>query len=393
MRFYDAFSGIGGFHEGIRQAHPDWQCAGACEIDKRVSSVYKRHFKEVNLDEDIRKVEELPKHTDIVCGGFPCQDISTAGKRKGLGGARSGLFYEILRLASISSPKHIFLENVEGLLSSGEGWDFARILIALEEIGYAPQWAVLNTIDLLPQNRARTFIVATLGKERPPPIFPIGEADAKSDESGDENACEQTAYSLKARSYANWDGNYVLGHSRDRTGKEINYHAKRVFGTLKGQTGNQQDYLMLHDGNTKGYSIAEEGDGINLAFAADKKKGRGRVLKGKSPALQVQGAMGVVVRTRYDSENAHEDVPQADRIYGVNGLVPPLNLQWQPKIILPGQLKIRRLMPIECERLQGFPDGWTKYYENGDLVSDSQRYRMLGNAVTVPVIRAIAERF
>lgn len=393
MKFYDAFSGIGGFHEGIKQAHPDWECTGACEINTHSKRVYNRHFKEVTIDGDIRKVDRLPNGTDILCGGFPCQSFSIAGKRGGFDDTRGTLFFELARLAKASRPRLLFLENVKGLLNHDEGKTFRTILQALDELGYLVEWEVLNSKNFgVPQNRERVFIIGHLGGERGCEIFPLGECGGEIDCEELSETNKQTTRYLMSRDYANWNGNFLLS-----------------------------------DGNKKGYSVATEGDGINLAFAANRKNGRGRVLKGRSPALQTQGAIGTVVASPKilhqsmsgqitesecagtlrsgASSNYQTVVPvltpdrmekrQNGRRFKTDGEpMFTLNTQDQHGVALHAGagLKIRRLTPTECERLQGFPDGWTKYYSDGTEVSDSQRYKMLGNAVTVPVIKAIAER-
>jgi DNA (cytosine-5)-methyltransferase 1 len=429
MRFYDGFCGVGGFHLGIKQAHPDWECVGACEIDKYARKVYKHHFPEVHIDEDIRKLEKLPDGTDLFCGGFPCQSFSIAGKRGGFNDTRGTLFFEIARLAKASKPKLLFLENVKGLLNHDEGKTFATILRTLDELGYDAQWEVLNSKNFgVPQNRERVFIIANLGTQRPPPVFPIGEDSAEADE------LQRHANSLTSRyEQAQATGTYireqfpqeeasVIGYTRDGTGKEISYHEKQIAGTLKGATGNQREYIKLQDGNKAGYSTAYIGDGINLAFGANRKKGRGRVLKGRAPALQTGGAVGTVVPVKGDlltrnnpqrqGEIGSQSVHDALRSAVTHGVAIPvltpdrhekrqngrrfktdgepmftLNTQDKHGVCL-DNLKIRRLTPTECHRLQGFSDDWCKVEGN----SETQQYKQLGNAVTVPVIKAIAER-
>ena len=400
MKFYDAFSGIGGFHEGIRQARPDWTCSGACEIDRHAASVYKKHFNEVNIDGDIRKVDRLPEGTDILCGGFPCQSFSIAGKRGGFDDTRGTLFFELARLAKTSRPRLLFLENVKGLLNHDEGKTFHTILQALEELGYLVEWEVLNSTNFgVPQNRERVFIVGHLGGERGCEIFPLGEGDGVPDEE------QREAQSFDALTASDYKG---------------------VSKQRRNCVAIPSEGIDLQDGNKQGYSTAQIGDGVNLAFANNRKNGRGRVLKGRSPALQTQGAIGTIVPVKGDlmtrknprgqGEIGSQGVMYALRSAVTHGVAIPvltpdrhekrqngrrfktdgepmftLNTQDKHGVCLDG-LKIRRLTPTECERLQGFPDGWTKYYADGKQVSDSQRYKMLGNAVSVPVIRAIAER-
>lgn len=276
MQFYDAFCGIGGFHLGLTQADPGNICVGACEIDKFAREIYSEHFPEVRIDEDIRNVAELPEKTDLLCGGFPCQDVSIAGRRKGLRGEKTSLFYELVRLAKKSKPRYLFFENVAGLLTSNRGKDFAEILLALESVGYAVEWAVIDTADVLPQHRRRVYLVGHLDspKERFSPVFPIRRLPAPPAPIQIPKVGTITA--------GYWQGR--------RLGSFITYGA------------------VHHNKNT--------------------------------------GAQHTAVETK----------------------------------------EVRFLTPMECERLQGFPDDWTAG------VSDSQRYRQLGNAVSVPVVRAIGQR-
>ena len=182
MRFYDAFAGVGGFHLGITRAHPGWECVGACEWDKHCQAVYSRRFPGVGIDGDIRQLDRLPEGTEMLCGGFPCQPFSIAGKRKGLNEERGTLFGELARLAERSKPRLLFLENVKGLLSAQGGYAFAYILSRLDELGYFVEWQVLNSKNFgVPQNRERVFIIGHLGGEPASKVFPLGEGGKVAD--------------------------------------------------------------------------------------------------------------------------------------------------------------------------------------------------------------------
>lgn len=194
MTFIDFFAGIGGFRHGLEMA--GHKCVGYCEWDKYASMSYRamhtitdkqrEYLKTLDLKErqnEIQKEEYLNGEwfsndirnatggtipgADIYCAGFPCQDISIAGKQLGFDGNRSSLFFQVVRIVKELSengrekPKILFFENVKNLLSISNGWDFARILFALDEIGYNAKWRVVNTKDfIVPQNRERVFIVA-----------------------------------------------------------------------------------------------------------------------------------------------------------------------------------------------------------------------------------------
>lgn len=180
MKFLDLFAGIGGFRLGMESA--GHECVGFCEIDKFARASYKAiHNTEGEVElHDITEVtdEEWRKFrgtVDIICGGFPCQAFSIAGKRKGfLDETRGTLFFEIARAAKEIKPPLLFLENVKGLLSHDKGRTFRTILSTLDELGYDAEWQLLNSKDFgVPQNRERVFIIGHLRGERTRAIFPI----------------------------------------------------------------------------------------------------------------------------------------------------------------------------------------------------------------------------
>ncbi len=265
LRFADLFAGIGGFRLAFERA--GGECVYANERDKWACEVYRGHFGAGELEEcDIRDVEGLPG-VDLVTGGWPCQDLSVAGKREGLSGARSGLFWEMMRLVRGAKPQWVVFENVPGLLSSQRGRDFGEVLGALDECGYDACWRVLDARHFgVPQRRRRVFIV----------------------------------------------------------------------GGLRGRGGDPAEVLFEPEG-CEGDFTPGEGGGEDIACAIGSRVG--------------------------------QHPPQAATF-----------------IIDQDPMAVRRLLPVECERLQGFPDGWT------EGVSDTQRYKALGNAVCVPVVEWIARR-
>ena len=189
MTFLDFFAGIGGFRKGFELC--GMSCVGHCEIDKYADRSY-RAIHDVKEDEwyaaDITKVApaDLPR-ADLWAGGFPCQDISVAGRQRGLDGARSGLFFTLAQLVKGQSPENrptwIVLENVKNLLSIHGGWDFATVLDTLASLGYHIEYGLLNTKYFgPPQNRERVFIVACRhpGAGRGPKIFPVPAGSGKA---------------------------------------------------------------------------------------------------------------------------------------------------------------------------------------------------------------------
>jgi DNA (cytosine-5)-methyltransferase 1 len=162
IKFFSMFAGIGGFEKGF----PDnWNCVGYSEIDKYAMSVYRYHYPNHKNYGNAKHIipGELPDF-DILCGGFPCQDYSVAGKGAGLEGARGTLFYEIARICKAKKPRCILLENVGGLLNKTHRQAFITILTILSDIGYRVEWELLNSkYFAIPQNRERVFILCTRG--------------------------------------------------------------------------------------------------------------------------------------------------------------------------------------------------------------------------------------
>lgn len=212
MKFIDFFAGIGGFRRGMELA--GHECVGFCEFDKFAAASYismhllteeqrktledipiKKRQKEILKEEyrngewyanDIRRVYagDIPK-ADCWCFGFPCQDISVAGKQAGFQGNRSNLFFRVMylvgQLKEEDKPTYLFIENVKNLLSVNGGWDFARLLIEMDRAGYDAEWQVLNSKDFgVPQNRERCFIIGHLRGRSTTKIFPIEGTDGKN---------------------------------------------------------------------------------------------------------------------------------------------------------------------------------------------------------------------
>lgn len=175
MKFIDLFSGIGGFHSGLTKA--GMECVGWCEQDKYAQQSYRALYPTDKLWflPDVRALNgsEMP-YADLWAFGFPCQDVSIAGLKNGMGNTRSGLFNEVMRLLDETKykPKWLLIENVKNLLSIDNGWGFYRILSKMDKAGYSVAWRVYNTKDFgLPQNRERVFIIGYLGNECPSEVL------------------------------------------------------------------------------------------------------------------------------------------------------------------------------------------------------------------------------
>lgn len=326
-------------------------CIGYSEIDKYASSVYQRYFNHKEYG-DITKIDEktLPDF-DLLVGGFPCQAFSIAGKRRGFEDTRGTMFFELARIIKEKRPSYLFFENVKGLLSHDGGATFITILTTLDELGYDCQWQVLNSKNHgVPQNRERVFIIGHLRGAPRPEVFPFGESCEVNNGKDAQGNGDSVAYCLQAGNdkhrgtYINQLNNPT--HSNDRV-----YRTDGLSPTLNTmQGGNRQPFVKVPEATKQGYAVATEGDSINLSVPNSKTR-RGRV----------------------------SDVAQT------------IDTGMQQHTLTP-DCKIRRLTPLECERLQGFPDGWTE--TGADMeISNTQRYKMCGNAVTVNVIADIMERF
>ena len=169
------FAGIGGFDLAMQRQGV--KVVASVEIDKRCNQVLAQHFPDVKQFTDVTEVkgEDLinagfTPSTGIITGGFPCQDLSVAGKRAGLVGERSGLFWEIARLVEETQTEYFIIENVPGLLSSNNGKDFGVVIGTMADIGYSLSWRVLDAQYFgVPQRRKRIFIVGRRGTDSTSP--------------------------------------------------------------------------------------------------------------------------------------------------------------------------------------------------------------------------------
>ena len=363
VKVLDLFSGIGGFSLGFHDALDAWEMGkpswtGFSDIDKFANEQYKKRFPDAEQLGDVKSIRygSIPNDITILFGGFPCQAFSMAGRRKGFMDTRGTLFFEIARILrdfiDNKNPIPCFLlENVKGLLSHDNGRTFATIHRVLTDLDYTVECQVVNTKWFLPQNRERIFIFGRyLGNPSGRKVFPIGESGKESNNRNTEvaNCLQHPGHSggnyrgmtmvkvgnlYKVKSVAQRTRNYKGEDSK------IEERDDDVSNALNSQP---KDYMVkIPEATKQGYAIAEDGDSINLSVP-DSKTRRGRIGKGVAQTLDTGMQQYTIAKSR-----------------------------------------IRRLTPVECERLQGFPYGWTEGQ------SDTQRYKQLGNAVSVPVIEAI----
>ncbi|EAW7167989.1 DNA (cytosine-5-)-methyltransferase [Listeria monocytogenes] len=399
--FVDLFAGVGGFRLGMEAA--GHKCVGFVEIDKYARTSYTAiHQTEGEFEgHDITSISDdvirSIGRVDIIAGGFPCQAFSIAGKRRGFEDTRGTLFFEIMRWATVLKPETLFLENVPGLLSHDEGITFETILRKMDEAGYDAEWDCLNACHFgVPQSRERIFLVGHSRKGCRRKVFPIERCNEqanlerikkinriydrsqvlfpKSEEAfsfAQKTTCipvlspEREGKRQNGRRFKTQGEPAFTITAQDRhgiivsgelegTGREQSnrvYSEKGLAPTLTTMQGGGQEpkVLLVREATKKGYAEAAKYDGINLSMPESETR-RGRVAKQMTSTLDTGCQQGVVVE----------------------------------------EIRIRKLTPRECWRLQGFPD-WA-FDAAAKVNSNSQLYKQAGNSVAVPVIVAIAER-
>jgi DNA (cytosine-5)-methyltransferase 1 len=405
MKMLDLFSGIGGFHEGFKRAGYQFDWVGFSEIDKYASAVYKYNYKESEELGDIKLIRpgrDLPDNIDILCGGFPCQAFSVAGKRLGFNDTRGTLFFEIARILTYFCEKQrpikcLVLENVKGLLSHDDGRTFATIYRVLDNLGYTIEFQLLNTRWWKPQNRERIYIVGYIGNSSGPQVFPIGENGEVSDYTSRKNhrkaARKQNGYSRTISSRIHKMGcedTYII----DKKGNKKNnqdYAATLTGGSHIGGNHSDMDLIKVPEATKKGYAEAEEGDSINLSVPNSKTR-RGRVGKGEAQTLDT-GMQQYTIQAKSVAHRTRTYAGQPAKIEERDDNVSNALNSAMKDSMVKIDTNIRRLTPVECNRLQGFSDDHNKYgVMDGKVVemSDTQRYKQAGNAVTVDVVQAVA---
>jgi DNA (cytosine-5)-methyltransferase 1 len=401
--FAEMFAGIGGFRLGLERA--GWQCVWANEWDKYAAQTYRKNFGEKELIEgDIRDIDtdKIP-NVDLLCGGFPCQSFSIAGKRKGTEEARGTLFAQIVRVASAKRPKILLLENVKGLLSSDDGRDFAKIIRVLGNLGYLLEWQVLNSKYFgVPQNRERVFIVGHLREGSGQQIFPVRSDGKTSDELQGLVSCTITGRTASSQS----NGDYVVEMQRETQGLiQINndnnsqvdriYSTEGISPTVPTVSGGRHIPKIVQAMRFVRTDKAKEIRRQNQKNGKDDtpfgKGFRELVPSEEDVSGCVTGALNRDSLVGEYLEIAHCLNTEDSRKFKLSP-----NSQQKANLVIVAQAlqtdnpqssrNIRRLTPTECERLQGFPDGFT------EGISDTQRYKCLGNAVTVNVIEFLGKQ-
>lgn len=326
MKVGSLFTGIGGFDLGFERA--GFELAWSAEIDKAASGVLAKHWPGVWNYGDVKAVMDGVPAVDVICGGFPCQDLSVAGHRAGLAGERSGLWFEFHRVLRELRPRYCVIENVPGLLSSNGGADFAVILRGLVELGYRVSWRALDAQYFgLAQRRKRVFIVGSLGDGR--------SAEVLFEREG-------------VRGHPPSRGEAGQGTSRDLAPSL----AASGRGTARAGESRGQDPLIISGrGREDGLSDEIE-EGLSPALrAGNGGSSRAQIVFDPNAASGLAENQRGELRTSAISAQLTSGGGKPGQGYGA---------VYMPHVALTQAVSggVRRLTPTECLRLQGFPDSW-----------------------------------
>lgn len=422
MRFIDFFAGIGGFRKGMELA--GHKCVGFCEFDKFATASYismhlltqkqreslekvplKKRQKEILKEEyrngewyanDIRRVyaRDIPR-ADCWCFGFPCQDISVAGKQIGFQGNRSSLFFRVMyligQLEEENKPTYLFVENVKNLLSVNGGWDFARLLVEMDREGYDAEWQVLNSKDFgVPQNRERCFIIGHLRGRSTAKVFPVEGTDG---ENSVQIVGHKDGYRRNTHFFAPEGATEALdtGQGGERGHHvtspcfiDLCYEGSQMTEQARCLKARYYKGMANHAGQDSGIAIP-----VLTPDRAEKRQNGRRFKDDGEPMFTLTGQdrHGIAIEVKEATANTLDtSCNQGIFVQVSDELI--VYAVWYEK--LQCYIAIRKLTPKECFRLQGWADD---YFEKAAFVnSDSQLYKQAGNGVTVNVICEIAKK-
>ena len=438
------FAGIGGFDLGFEREGFD--VAWSVEWDRNAQAVLRQRFPNAKVFGDIREVDpDLLERVDVICGGFPCQDLSVAGKRAGLSGERSGLFHDAMRLVRKLKPKILVLENVPGLLSSNNGLDFATVLREVGEGWNCAEvaWRVLDSQYFgVPQRRRRVFIVGSSRIGCAEQVLAFSEG-GDGDHPKKRATREETSSDTEERARNCgiwWDGGDVSASITTRSHLQSmpdkgNLQAvieQRVVGTLFSRDYKGVGSQYVEEGKV----VVDSRHPIAIPFRKSK-----RARSDSDDETLISASQANTLKQFDTSERDTHAIATSHAFYSTGGthgvnqtpeVSPPLKvgssigipsppavaftckdygadagfvaptLRAMPhhhthangggQVAVANRITVRRLTPRECERLQGFPDDWTQIGTQEKPTADSHRYKQLGNAVTVNVAQWIARR-
>lgn len=426
----DLFAGIGGFSKGFQDAGFTIKQHFFSEVDRHAIANYKHNFKNSIYVGPVQTIRgaSLPK-VDIITFGSPCQDFSLAGKREGLGGERSSLISEAVRIISEKRPSFFIWENVKGAFSSNNSEDFWAIIQTFANIGcYNIEWQLLNTLWILPQNRERIYLVghlATAGRDFRP-IFPFTKNDRLFNEGQNRKPQATNSRTIRKNADMNRDDTYIkaaktlLGGGKGNTGG-----LHRDMTTIKATkfSNHQQDRVYDPSGAMCNLPKNRTNDKVKI-FAQRDRNGVQEV------EFRKDDCTNTLTSVHKDNLVVYNTQPRTgDPKVGGTGFLKKENEAYcldasNSMAIETNETGIRRLTEIECERLQGFPDNWTdngiylvskkvnRYLDRQFLtptafgllmlhahnnfktetkeIASTNRYEMLGNAVTAKLVTKIA---
>lgn len=381
LNIIELFSGIGGFTKGFKDAGYTISKHYFSEIDKHAIANYKYNFPDAEYIGSVVDIRpDNFRDIDIITFGSPCQDFSLAGKRKGLEGDRSSLIQYAINLISHIRPSVFIWENVKGAFSSNAGADFWAILQAFANIGgYRLEWQLLNTKWFLPQNRERIYLVGHFANRSEPGVFPITEND-KIYNSGrqikkETNGC---ASALMANHFQSQRGNFV--DVKTLQGSDT---LNTIRSGGRGSLTDKHSWDIVQIGAFRGRNPDNPSQRIAGQYQEQTLELNENGVANTLSTVQKDN----VVISHYGHKNKTAKISEICPTLKAesHGHEPMTNVG----------LNIRRLTEIECERLQGFPDNFTEYGNYDGIIKKipkTQRYKMLGNAVTVKVVEEVAKR-
>lgn len=338
------FSGIGGFEQGFKASKMQYDLVFASEIDKYATQTFSYNFPITNMVGDIKQVDEktIPDH-DLLCGGFPCQSFSVAGKQKGFNDIRGTLFFDVIRIIKEKQPKYILLENVKNLISHDDGNTIKTILKNISDCNYTFDFTIINSNEAgVPQNRERTYIVGIL--------------------NGNTEEFENDIRNNKVSTIKKWANENHL--------KTMNF-----FNGIKMKNSTKYIKDILEENVDKKYYLtSSKVKEYIYDYNQNLQKPQKKILKEFTLPRDV-----------------HNDLDRQRRVYSIYGISPTLLARSDsPKIIFKdnNEYQIRKLTPLETLRVQGFSKEFTDNVQKYGM-SDTQLYKQSGNAVSPPVISEI----
>ncbi len=356
-----------------------WEASFLSEIEAFPRAVLSHHYPAVPLHGDFTTIQKDDYAAiDVLVGGTPCQSFSVAGLRAGLRDPRGNLMLEFGALARRLEPRWLVWENVPGVLSSAGGRDFGTFLGMLAELGYGFAYRVLDAQFFgVAQRRRRVFVVGYLGDWRPAAAVLFERASLRGDSAPSRDTGKAVAPTIRScapngsPSHGQWSGD-----SRD----ELIVPITMAHGQGGAEIGFDRAPTLScnHEAPIAAVAFHPTQDPISSTDGSTHAMGTG----------SGNGCATVAVAAEYYSHDYCHD-----RVYSVDGISPALNCSQEHAIR--AAMQVRRLTPVECERLQGFPDNYSRIPWRGkpaDHCPDGPRYKALGNSMAVPVMRWIGER-